>query len=205
MTTNFKIGDTVRLTGKLWDETFYARVGDIVTIAGIDTDGDPWFHPSGGGTFYIYTGYEAELVEDRQGENGEYVPVDEHLFIPIKQAEKIAIKAPEAVPPVGEYRDPRHEALLREINDQAAVIRRRNETIESLNKELETARSYGEILAQAGIGSFLEGIKVVEAGARLLALGISFDDIQRWRNQEIAEEMRILRRINDRKKLKEEV
>lgn len=59
--SKFKVGDRVRLTGKRWPSTGLL-IGDIVTITredayggGFQVNGDEW---------YIYDGYEAELVED---------------------------------------------------------------------------------------------------------------------------------------------
>lgn len=52
-----------------------------------------------------------------------------------------------------------------------------NARIAELEAELATARSYSEALAKVGVDSFIEGIKVVELGARARAFGITNHDL----------------------------
>lgn len=63
MTSKFKVGDRVRLTGENWDphDGVPAR-GEIVEITRIDTTGTPWFQAQGEDWYLYDSGYEAELV-----------------------------------------------------------------------------------------------------------------------------------------------
>lgn len=62
MSTEFKVGDRVRLTGDAWSG--YSLSGEVVTIAGYDGDGDAYFL-HGGCEFFpgLLGGFEVELVE----------------------------------------------------------------------------------------------------------------------------------------------
>lgn len=70
VTSKFKAGDRVRLTGSEWAE-FDFRSKDVVTIQGIDPENGPYFDSENeGGPLYISDDpyYGAELVTDHQGE-----------------------------------------------------------------------------------------------------------------------------------------
>lgn len=159
-TNNFKVGDRVRLTGASWSALSGAKVGDIVTISGVDPDGDPIFEASST-EYFIYGDYTAELIE-----------------------------AEDATPNPSEYNDSTNENLRRHIASQDAIIRKRNETIVKQREQLtEYARRLEErqgVLSaldqaarQLGLGTE-EAAKALELGARFLAHGYTAKDADFW-------------------------
>ena len=124
------------------------------------------------------------------------------------------------IPDLSEYTDPRHEGLIRQTESLQAVIRARNSRIESqeasiLELRQAVAQTEARVIASMPDSAVLAtraaqlGLTddtapaALEVGARLVALGVAFDDVRRWHEQEVAEEMRVLRRIQSRKQREE--
>lgn len=125
------------------------------------------------------------------------------------------------LPDLSEYADPKHEALIRQTESLQAVLRSRNSQIatqiaqiaelrlavaQTEARVLESLPSSAYLAARAGqLGLTNEDvIAALEIGARLLAIGVEFADVQRWQEQERAEEMRVLRRIQLRDRKEDE-
>lgn len=115
----------------------------------------------------------------------------------------------EAVPPTSEYNNPIDEAVIRRTEELQAVLRRRNEQISEqltqineLRRQLDES-TVGSALSQAADQVGLaadDAVRALDLGARLLVSDIEWSDINRWREQERTEELRVMRRLNDREK-----
>lgn len=119
------------------------------------------------------------------------------------------------IPDLSEYSDPKREALIRQNEGLQATLRARNSQISAqaaqiLELRREVAQTEARVLesmpdsallaarsAQLGLTED-NANSALEAGARVLALGVTFDDVRRWYEQEQSEESRVLRRIHER-------
>lgn len=133
MTTTFKPGDRVRLTGSRWN---YGpdgpQTGDIETIDRVYASGQSQFrHPSTGWRHYVDPpgdgrGFEAEMVNEIQGENGEHIRSGYQEY------------ADGTLTPVGIAKRDRH---VEHIAEQDRIIRRRNEQIAEQLKVIEAQKA----------------------------------------------------------------
>lgn len=161
----FKKGDRVRVVR---DTAYGATKGQEFTITGIDPFGGGFARGLEGRPSSVWLA-DLELVEK-----------------PASLVVSGVITAGRIAPPrTAEYDDPKHESLIRQVEDLQAVVRRRNEQIGSLEKELKEAHA---LLEESTVGSALnntadqlglsasEVASALELGARMFAQGITADE-----------------------------